>query len=236
MRAKAHIEEAARGRLQIIVTELPYQVNKATLLERIAELVKDGKIDGISDLRDESDRSGMRIVIELKREAQPKKVLNKLYKHTRCRRPSASTCWRWSRRHAAARADAQAHAAGATSSTASEVITRRTEFELEKARARAHILEGLKIALDNLDEVIRTIRESRNAESARNNLMRNFKLSRGRRRTAILDMQLRRLAALERKKIEDEYKEVDQADRRAGRYARQPAQDAAADQARTWPT
>jgi DNA gyrase subunit A len=207
LRAKAHIEEAARGAYNIIVTELPYQVNKARLQERIAELAKERKIEGIRDVRDESDRSGMRLVIILKQDAQPKKVLNALYKHTQMQttfgvnmlalvegglQPRVLTLKRMLQEHIDHRR---------------EVIRRRTEFELEKARARAHVLEGLKIAIDNLDEVIRMIRESRNADSARNNLMRNFKLSEI-QATAILEMQLRRLAALERKKIEDEYKEV----------------------------
>jgi DNA gyrase subunit A len=207
LRAKAHIEEAARGAFYIVVTELPYQVNKARLQERIAELAKERKIEGIRDVRDESDRSGMRLVVILKQEAQPKKVLNALYKHTQMQttfginmlalveggiQPRTLTLKRMLQEYVDHRR---------------EVIRRRTEFDLEKARARAHILEGLKIALDNLDEVIRMIRESRNADSARNNLMRNFKLSEVQAQ-AILDMQLRRLAALERKKIEDEYREV----------------------------
>src|SRR6266545_1365120 len=207
LRAKAHIEEAARGAYNIVVSELPYQVNKARLQERIAEMAKERKIEGIRDVRDESDRSGMRLVIILKQDAQPKKVLNALYKHTQMQttfgvnmlalvegglQPRVLTLKRILQEHIDHRR---------------EVIRRRTEFELEKARARAHVLEGLKIAIDNLDEVIRMIRESRNADSARNNLMRNFRLSEVQAQ-AILDMQLRRLAALERKKIEDEYKEV----------------------------
>ncbi|MBX7215296.1 MAG: DNA gyrase subunit A, partial [Thermoflexales bacterium] len=207
LRAKAHIEEAARGSYNIVVTELPYQVNKARLQERIAEMAKERKIEGVRDVRDESDRSGMRLVIILKQDAQPKKVLNALYKHTQMQttfginmlalvegglQPRVLTLKRMLQEHVDHRR---------------EVIRRRTQFELEKARARAHILEGLKIALDNLDEVIRMIRESRNADSARNNLMRNFKLTEIQAQ-AILDMQLRRLAALERRKIEEEYKEV----------------------------
>lgn len=207
LRARAHVEEAARGAFNIIVTELPYQVNKARLQERIAELAKERKIEGIRDVRDESDRSGMRLVIILKQDAQPKKVLNALYKHTQMqttfginmlalveggRQPKVLTLKRMLQEYIGHR---------------QEVIRRRTEFDLEKARDRAHILEGLKIALDNIDAIISTIRESRTAESARNNLMRNFSLSE-RQAQAILDMQLRRLAALERKKIEDEYREV----------------------------
>src|SRR5215218_5238313 len=207
LRAKAHIEEAARASYNIVVSELPYQVNKARLQERIAEMAKERKIEGIRDVRDESDRSGMRLVVILKQDAQPKKVLNALYKHTQMQttfginmlalveggiQPRTLTLKRMLQEHIEHRR---------------EVIRRRTEFELEKARARAHILEGLKIALDNLDEVIRMIRESRNADSARNNHMRNFKLTEI-QASAILEMQLRRLAALERKKIEDEYREV----------------------------
>ncbi|MGB9633055.1 MAG: DNA gyrase subunit A, partial [Chloroflexaceae bacterium] len=207
LRARAHVEEASRGAFNIVVTELPYQVNKARLQERIAELAKERKIEGIRDVRDESDRSGMRLVIVLKQDAQPKKVLNALYKHTQMqttfginmlalveggRQPRVLTLKRLLQEYITHR---------------QEVIRRRTEFDLAKARDRAHILEGLKIALENLDEVIRTIRESRSAESARNNLMRIFNLSE-RQAQAILDMQLRRLAALERKKIEDEYQEV----------------------------
>jgi DNA gyrase subunit A len=207
LRAKAHVEEAARGAFNIIVTELPYQVNKARLQERMAELAKERKIEGIRDVRDESDRTGMRLVILLKQDAQPKKVLNALYKHTQMqttfginmlalvdggRQPKVLTLKRMLQEYVEHRR---------------EVIRRRTEFDLAKARDRAHILEGLKIALDNLDAIIRTIRESRTADSAKNNLMRNFSLSE-RQSQAILDMQLRRLAALERKKIEDEYREV----------------------------
>ena len=206
IRANAFIEENNRGRYAIIVTELPYQVNKAALIEKIAELVKVGRLDGIHDLRDESDRNGMRIVIELKRDAQPRKVLNNLYKHTALQsafgvnmlalvdgvQPRVLPLKRVLQLHVEHR---------------QVVIRRRTEFELERARRRAHILEGLKIALDNLDAVIRTIRESRTAESARSNLMKNFGLSEV-QATAILDMQLRRLAALERKRIEDEYNDL----------------------------
>ncbi|MEI7771672.1 MAG: DNA gyrase subunit A, partial [Chloroflexales bacterium] len=207
LRAKAHIEEANRGAFNIVVTELPYQVNKARLQERMAELAKDKKIEGIRDVRDESDRAGMRLVILLKQDAQPKKVLNALYKHTQMQttfginmlalvenglQPKVLTLKRMLQEYVAHR---------------QEVIRRRTEYDLDKARARAHILEGLKIALDNIDAIIRTIRESRTVESARNNLIRNFGLTEIQSQ-AILDMQLRRLAALERKKIEDEYAEV----------------------------
>jgi DNA gyrase subunit A len=206
IRAKAHIEEAARGAYHIVVTELPYQVNKARLQERIAELVKERKIEGIRDVRDESDRSGIRLVVILKQDAQPKKVLNHLFKYTQMQvtfgvnmlalvegnQPRVLTLKKALQYYIEHR---------------QEVIRRRTEFELDKAKARAHILEGLKIALDHLDEVISTIRNSRTRETARNNLRQNFKLSEA-QANAILEMQLGRLAALERKKIEDEYRDV----------------------------
>ncbi len=205
MRAKAEIEEDKANRFKIIVTEIPYQVNKSQLISRIAALVKDKKLDGISDLRDESDRSGMRIVIELKRDARAQNLLNQLFKHTSMQMafnvnmvalvdgtPQTLTLKQILTEYIRHRQD---------------VVTRRTQFELDQARARAHILEGLKIALDHLDEVIKTIRESSDADNAKTNLMTRFKLSEIQSQ-AILDMQLRRLAALERKKIEDEYKEV----------------------------
>jgi DNA gyrase subunit A len=206
IRANAFIEETNRGRYAIIVTELPYQVNKSALIEKIAELVKLGRLDGIHDLRDESDRNGMRIMIELKREAQPRKVQNNLYKHTALQssfgvntlalvdgvQPRVLPLKRVLQLYIEHR---------------QEILTRRTEYELERAKRRAHILEGLKIALDNLDAIIKTIRESRTSESARTNLMKGFSLSEV-QATAILDMQLRRLAALERKKVEDEYREL----------------------------
>ncbi len=206
VRAKAHIEEATRGRSGIVVTELPYQVNKARLLERIAELVKQDRLSDISDLRDESDRSGMRIVITLKREAQPEVVLNQLFKLTQMQitfavnllalvdgtQPRLLTLKRMLQHYITHR---------------QEVIVRRSTFELGRARQRAHILEGLRIALEHLDEVIETIRRSQSAETAKVNLMRRFKLTELQAQ-AILDLQLRRLAALERKKIEAEYQET----------------------------
>ncbi len=207
LRAKAHIEEGARNSYLIIVTELPYQVNKARLQERIAELARDRKIEGVRDVRDESDRSGMRLVIILKQDAQPKKVLNALYKHTQMQTTFGINMLALVERGQQPRVLSLKRMLQEYIEHRREVIRRRTEFDLEKARERAHILEGLKIALDNLDAVIRTIRESRTADSARNNLIRNFSLSE-RQAQAILDMQLRRLAALERKKIEDEYREV----------------------------
>ncbi|HVF99640.1 MAG TPA: DNA gyrase subunit A, partial [Chloroflexia bacterium] len=203
MRAKAYIEESRAGRYSVIVTELPFQVNKATLHEKIAELISDDKLPGASLVRDESDRNGMRLVIELKREAQPKKVLNLLFKHTAMQstfgvnmlalvngnEPRVLTLKKALQHHIEWR---------------QEVITRRTQYELKKAQERAHILEGLKIALDNLDQVIATIRGSRTPESAKANLRTTFKFSEVQAQ-AILDMRLARLAALERAKIENEY-------------------------------
>jgi len=205
MRAVTRIEEMSHGRHRIVVTELPYQVNKATLVERIAELVRDGRITGISDLRDESGRQGMSVVIELKRGVQPRTVLNQLLKYT----PLQSTF----SVNMLALVDGEPRLLSLKRALQiyiehrRDVITRRTRHELDNARHRAHILEGLRIALANLDAVIATIRQSESAEQALDNLMRKFKLTEIQAR-AILDMQLRRLAALEHKKIEEEYVEV----------------------------
>ena len=205
MRAQVAFEEIHGDRMAIIVTELPYQVNKAALLEKIAELVKDKRVDGISDLRDESDRDGMRIYIEIKRDANPHKVLNNLFKHTPLQLAFNMNML--------ALVDGQPQTLPLKSvlqhyvDHRREIVRRRTEFDLGKARARAHILEGLKVALDNLDAVIKTIRESADVDLARTNLMSGFELSELQAQ-AILDMRLARLAALERKKIEDEYLQV----------------------------
>jgi DNA gyrase subunit A len=205
MRAQVAFEEVRGDRMAIIVSELPYQVNKAALLEKIADLVKDKKIDGISDLRDESDRDGMRVYIEIKRDFNPHKVLNNLFKHTPLQLAFNMNML--------ALVDGQPQTLPLKSvlqhyvDHRREIVRRRTEFDLGKARARAHILEGLKIALDNLDAVIRTIRESAEVDDARRNLMSRFDLSEL-QANAILDMRLARLAALERKKIEDEYLSV----------------------------
>jgi DNA gyrase subunit A len=202
MRAQVAFEEARRDRVAIIVSELPYQVNKATLLEKIADLVKDKRIDGIADLRDESDRDGMRIYIEVKNDANPHTVLNNLFKHTPMQLAFNLNML--------ALVDGQPQTLPLKSVLAHhvehrrEIVRRRTEYDLGKARERAHVLEGLKIALDHLDEVIRTIRESADVDTARTNLMARFALSEIQAQ-AILDMRLARLAALERKKIEDEY-------------------------------
>lgn len=206
MRATAKIEEMQQaGRHRIVVSEIPYQVNKASLLERIADLVRDGKLKDISDLRDESDRAGMAIVIELKRGAQPKKVLNQLYKFTALQ--SNFSINMLALLDGEPRILPLKRALMAYIEHRQQVITRRTEYDLEKARHRAHILEGLRTALNNLDAIIQTIRQSQDADTARTDLMEKFGLSQVQAQ-AILDMQLRRLAALERQKIEDEYQEV----------------------------
>ncbi|MBF6604674.1 MAG: DNA gyrase subunit A [Chloroflexi bacterium] len=205
IRAQVAFEETKADRMAIIVSELPYQVNKATLLEKIADLVKDKRIEGISDLRDESDRDGMRIYVEIKRDHNPHKVLNNLFKHTPMQLAFNLNML--------ALVDGQPQTLPLKAvlqhyvDYRRDVVRRRTEFDLRKARARAHILEGLKIALDHLDEVIRTIRASADVDLARTNLMAGFDLSELQAQ-AILDMRLARLAALERKKIEDEYLQV----------------------------
>ena len=204
IRAKAFIEESPRGnRFQIVVTELPYQVNKSALLERMAELVREGKLDGISDLRDESDRNGMRAIIELKRDAQPKRVLNSLFKHTALQQSFGVNMVALVEDGKVPRVLSLRRALQEYLDHREIVITRRTAHELERARRRAHILEGLRIALDNIDAVIATIRASQSTENARNNLMERFALSQV-QADAILDMRLARLAALERQRIEDE--------------------------------
>lgn len=205
VRATTYVEEMNGGRHRIVITELPYQTNKSSLLERIADLVRAGKLDAVSDLRDESDRRGMSIIVELKRGAQPRKTLNRLFKYTALQstfgvqmlalvdgEPRLLSLKRALLVHIDHRAD---------------VLTRRSQFELDKARHRAHILEGLKIALDDLDAVIQTIRQSPDAEVARTRLVERFGLTEIQAR-AILDLQLRRLAALERRKIEEEYLET----------------------------
>ncbi len=203
IRARAHVEEARSGRAQVIVTELPFQVNKAALVARIAELVKAKKIEGISDLRDESDRHGMRIVIELGRGGQARQVLNALYKHTSMQTAFAVNMLALVDREP--RTIRLKTALEHYIDFRREVIRRRSEFDLEKARDRAHILEGLVKAIANLTAVIRTIREAASADEAKTKLQqRPFDLSE-RQAQAVLDMQLRRLAALERQKIEEEY-------------------------------
>jgi DNA gyrase subunit A len=205
IRAKAEIEPMQKGKHRIVVSEIPYQVNKARLIENIAQLVKDGVIEGITDLRDESDRRGMRIVIELKSDVVPDVILNQLYKHTALQssfgiimlalvngQPRILNLKQILEHYLAHQKD---------------VITRRSRYELAKAQDRAHILEGLKIALDNLDAVINTIRSSATADIAKTALMEKFNLSQ-RQAQAILDMRLQRLTGLERKKIDDEYIDI----------------------------
>lgn len=205
MRGTATIEEQKGGKFVITITEIPYQLNKTTLIERIAELVREGRLDSISDMRDESDRTGMRIVIELKRGSQPKRVLNQLYKYT----PLQSTFGAQilALVNSEPRLLPLKRALQFYLEHRQEVITRRTQYDLDKAKHRAHILDGLLIALANLDDVIQTIRESDDADIAKERLVSRFKLSEIQAQ-AILDMQLRRLAALERQKILDEHKEV----------------------------
>lgn len=205
-RAKAHIERMEKtGKTRILVTEIPYQVNKSRLVEKIAELAREKKIDGITDLRDESDRSGMRIVIELRRDVNPQVILNQLYKHTQMEesfgiiflalvegQPRILTLKEILHYFIAHQED---------------VIVRRTRFELSKAEAEAHILEGLRIALDHIDEVIQIIRSSKDEESAKNSLMERFGLS-DKQSQAIVDMRLKRLTGLEREKLEQRYQEL----------------------------
>lgn len=205
IRSRATIEEPRAGRWQILVTELPYQVNKAALQERIAELVRDRKIDGIADMRDESDRQGMRLVIEVKREAKPQAVLAQLYKHTALQSAYGMNML--------ALVEGEPRVLNLKRFLAlfldhrHTVLTRRTRFDLNRAQARAHILEGLKIALDHLDAVIRSIRQSESAERAMQALMTRYRLSETQAK-AILDMQLRRLARLERQEVLDELAEL----------------------------
>jgi DNA gyrase subunit A len=188
-----------------VVTEIPYQVNKSYLLQKIAELVKDRKLQDISDLRDESDRNGMRIVIELKREAVPKVVLNNLYKHTQMQQSFGVNLVALV--DGVPRTLSYKQALGHYVAHQFEVVTRRTRYELGRAKARAHILEGLLIALGDLDEVVATIRRSRSVETARNNLIKTFRLSE-RQAQAILDLRLQRLTAMERQKVQQEHRDL----------------------------
>ncbi len=205
VQARAHLEEMSRGRNRIIVTELPYMTNKSTLIERIASLAREEKVEGIADLRDESDRQGMRIVIELTKTADPEEILKTLYKSTQMRNtfsfimlalvdgePRMLTLKQALRVYLEHRLT---------------IVMKRSEFDLERARHRAHILEGLRVALNNLDAIINLIRKARDTDTARRGLMRTFKLTEI-QATAILDMPLRRISGLERQKIELEYKEV----------------------------
>lgn len=205
MRANAHIETMSNGKPRIVVTELPYQVNKARLVEKIAQLVRDKQIEGITDLRDESDRNGMRVVVDLRRDSNPNVILNQLYKHTQLQDSFGVIML--------ALVDGKPKVLNLKEvlhyyiKHQEDVITRRTRYDLAKAEARAHILEGLTIALDNLDAVITTIRESRTADIAREALINGFKLTE-KQAQAILDLRLQRLTGLEREKIEEEYQET----------------------------
>jgi DNA gyrase subunit A len=204
VQAKAHIEEMSRNRSRIVVTELPYQVNKSRLIERIAELVRDGRLEGITDLRDESDRQGMRMIVEVTRNVEPRKMLSELFRLTPMRSTFGIIML--------ALVDGEPRTLSLRRMLyhfiehRREIITRRSRYDLARAKERAHILEGLLVALANLDEVIQIIRRSQNAETAHTNLRKRFKLT-DIQAQAILDMPLRRLAALERQKIEAEYKE-----------------------------
>src|SRR4028119_1208439 len=195
VQARAHTEQIKGNRTQIVVTEIPYQVNKSYLLQKIAELVKERKLTDISDLRDESDRNGMRVVIELKREGVPKVVLNNLYKHTQMQQSFGVNLVALV--HGVPRTLSYKQVLKHYVAHQFEVVTRRTRYELERAKARAHILEGLLIALEKLDAVVAAIRRSRSVETARNNLMKTFKLSE-RQAQAIPDLRLPRLTRLHR--------------------------------------
>ncbi len=205
MQAKAHIEDMSRNRSRIVVTELPYQTNKTNLIERIAELARDGRLEGLTDLRDESDRTGMRLCIEMTRTVEPRKVLADLFKLTPLQQTFGVSML--------ALVDGEPRLLSLKRMLMhflehrEEVILRRSKFELEKAKARAHIVEGLLRALDVLDEVIALIRASKTVDTAKQGLMREFKFTEIQAQ-AILDMQLRRLAALERRKLQDEYREL----------------------------
>ncbi|MDQ2943436.1 MAG: DNA gyrase subunit A, partial [Candidatus Dormibacteraeota bacterium] len=205
IRAQVAFEEVRAGKMAVVVTELPYQVNKTSLIEKMAELVSSKRITDVSDIRDESDRDGMRIVVEVKRDGSPHTVMQQLFKHTQLQTSFSANIL--------ALVDGQPQTLGLKPllqhyiTYRRDVVRRRTEFDLARAQERAHILEGLKVALDNLDEVIKTIRAAADVDAARSQLMKRFGLSEP-QANAILEMQLRRLAALERKKIEDEYESV----------------------------
>jgi DNA gyrase subunit A len=205
IRAQVAFEEVRAGKMAVVVTELPYQVNKTSLIEKMADLVSSKRITDVSDIRDESDRDGMRIVVEVKRDGSPHTVMQQLFKHTQLQTSFSANIL--------ALVDGQPQTLGLKPllqhyiTYRRDVVRRRTEFDLARAQERAHILEGLKVALDNLDEVIKTIRAAADVDAARSQLMKRFGLSEP-QANAILEMQLRRLAALERKKIEDEYESV----------------------------
>ncbi|MBI4726565.1 DNA gyrase subunit A [candidate division TA06 bacterium] len=205
IRGRANVETAKNGKESIIISELPYEVNKAGMIEKIAELVKDKKMDGIADLRDESDRDGMRVVIGLKRDSDPRLTINQLYQHTQFQ--TSFGVIMLALVDGVPRVITLKEALAKFIEFRVEVVTRRTKYELAQAEKRAHILEGLKIAIDNIDEVVRIIKKSPNVDEARSSLMKKFKLSEIQAQ-AILDMTLKRLTALETKKIDEEYEEL----------------------------
>ena len=205
VRGVTRVEQLNNGKGRILITELPYLVNKAKLIEKIAELVRDKKIDGITDLRDESDRTGMRVVIELRRDANPQVILNQLYKHTQLQDNFGVIML--------ALVDGEPRVLNLKETLfhylehQKDVVVRRTRYELKKAEERLHIVEGLRIAIDHIDEVIRTIRQSRDVETAKNNLMERFALTE-KQAQAIVDMRLGKLSGLERDKLEEEYRDL----------------------------
>ncbi|MBN2025528.1 MAG: DNA gyrase subunit A [Actinobacteria bacterium] len=205
VRGRAHIEQNKAGRSSIVITEIPYQVNKSRLTERIAELVRTKKLAGISDLRDESDRAGMRLVVELRKDSAPQVVLNQLYKHTQLQ--DSFGIIMIALVEGVPRTLSLKEALQGYVDHQVSVVTRRTKFDLDKAEKRAHILEGLLVALANLDEVIALIKKSRTVDDARKGLMKRFKLSQEQAQ-AILDMRLQRLTGLERDKVKEEHKEL----------------------------
>jgi DNA gyrase subunit A len=205
LRAKVYIEDIGRGKSQIIVTEIPYQTNKSTLIERIASLVRDGRLEGITDLRDESDRQGLRLMIELQRGTDADQIMSKLFKHSQLQETFSINMLALVNGQPKVLSLKQALKVYLDHRLV--IVRRRSEYDLARARERAHILEGLLKALDDLDKAIAIIRKSQRVDTARNNLMRELKVTEIQAQ-AILDMQLRRLAALERKKIEEEYAEL----------------------------
>ena len=215
-RAKTEVEPMPNGRQRIVVTEIPYMVNKSVLVAKIAELVHDKRLEGISDIRDESDREGMRIVIELKRDVNSAVVLNYLYKHTQMQEAFGAIML--------ALVDGEPKVLSLHQMLyhylehQKDVIVRRTRYDLDKAEARAHILEGLLIALDNIDEIVRIIRNSPNTAEAKVQLMERFALS-DKQAQAILDMRLARLTGLERERLQEEYAELEKTDRLSARRA-----------------
>jgi DNA gyrase subunit A len=205
VRARANIETTISGRENIIITEIPYQVNKTNLIEKIAELIRTKKVEGIYDLRDESDRDGMRIVLDLKKDANPTSILNTLYKHSQMQTTFGIIMLALD--HGQPKVLKLKEILQKYLDHRHEIVVRRTKFELDEAEKRAHILEGLKIALDNIDEIISLIKKSKDPAAAKENLIRKFKLS-DIQAQSILEMRLQRLTGLERKKIEDEYREL----------------------------